>query len=384
LSRSREQQQILFLLAGCARRRRSLSRAARAQLERADFDQLARDLAERRLLPLIGTRAIEAAPELIPERFRDAVASATAAARARGLLVETATKRLLALLEDRDIRALAIKGAPLALDGHGDLGLRETADVDLLVSVESLDDAVRALVSAGYAADTGPRRPNGLPDLHYELRHETLPSVDLHWRAYWYESAFSARLLSSATRGADGMLRPLPPDLMTSLLLYYARDGFHGVRLAADIGAWWDRHGDSLSAGFLAGYTERFPQLRDPLTAAALVAEQVAGVPGRDWLGPDVDLSPRVSRAVRLADWAQTADRDQMSANISLVAALLRPSGSLGEFARRELVLEDGGALASAVHTAKLAGRCGIALWKVRGSRRWAEPPASAEAVPVA
>ena len=71
MSRSREQQQILFLLAGCARRRQSLSAVARAQLERADFDQLARDLAERRLLPLNGTRAIEAAPELIPERFRE-------------------------------------------------------------------------------------------------------------------------------------------------------------------------------------------------------------------------------------------------------------------------------------------------------------------------
>jgi hypothetical protein len=83
-----------------------------------------------------------------------------------------------------------------------------------------------------------------------------------------------------------------------------------------------------------------------------------------------------VDVAVRLADWEQAADRDQMSANVMLVGALLGPRGSGREFVRRELVLPRRSRAASAIHTAKVGVRAAIALWKVRGSRMWAKPPA--------
>jgi hypothetical protein len=306
------------------------------------------------------------------------VAKATATARARGLLIEATIARLVRILSDGGIRALALKGPSLAVEAHGDLGMRETADIDLLVPVESLNAAVQSLCAQGYSPPTDVRRSNGLPDLHFELHHPTLPPVDLHWRVYWYESAFSARLIANARPGPDGLLRAQPADLVTSLLLFYARDGFHGLRMAADIAGWWDRHGDALPQGFLELYTRSFAELREPLHAATMVVEELTGVPARSWLGATATPSRRVATAARLADWAQAGDRDQMSANISLVAALLRPPGTLPEFARRELLLEGKGAGASAIHAAKLAARCGVALWKVRGSRRWAEPPAAA------
>jgi hypothetical protein len=372
---SRPQLQIVFLLAGCEGRRAQLEGLARGWLRGADLDFVAHELAERRLLPLIGSRALETAPDVVTERFRGTVTEARAAARARGLGVEAATVRLVRQLTDAGIRALPLKGPLLAAEAHGDLGLRETYDVDLLVSARDLDKAVDALRELGYSAPTDARRRNGLPDLHFELRHRTLPSVELHWRAYWYESAFSEQMLDAAEPGPDGLLRAQPSDLMASLLLFYARDGFHGVRIAADIAAWWDRHGEALAPRFLRSYVARFPELEPALVAAAVAAERITGVPATGWLDGPVEPPRRVATAARLADWAQLGDVDQMSANISLAGALLRPPGSLGEFTRREFLPAGEGPAAHALHAAKVLTRYGIALWKVRGARAWEEIP---------
>jgi hypothetical protein len=271
------------------------------------------------------------------------------------------------------IRALPLKGAVLAVEAHGDLGLRETSDIDVLVAPEQLDAAVGVLRDLGYAAPVGVRRANGLPDLHLELHHPTLPSIDLHWRVYWYERAFSVHLLEAAAPGPHGLLRAQPADLVASLLLFHARDGFHGVRVAADLAAWWDRHGSTLPPRFLEGRASHYPDLAPALTAGALAAERLTGVPALSWLGSAAGGGRRVARATRLADWSQAGDRDQLSANISLVGGLLAPPGSLAEFARRELTLPGEGAAASWVHAAKVIGRYGIAMWKIRGSRAWTD-----------
>ncbi|MEA2441399.1 MAG: hypothetical protein QOH76_2823 [Thermoleophilaceae bacterium] len=373
---SRPRFEIVFLLAGCEARRAELRQHARSALQRADFRALERNLAGRRLLPLIGSRAIEAAPDLIPDSFREAVASARATARARGLAIEVTTARLASALADMGIPALPLKGPLLAAEAHGDLGLRETSDIDLLVPTSRLDDAARVLCAAGYSEPTDVRRPNGLPDLHLELRHESLPSVDLHWRVHWNEHAFSERMLAGARPGTDGLLHARPKDRVASILLFHARDGMHGVRAATDLAAWWDRHGAALPPRFLEGHASSHPELAPPLTAAAISAERLTGVPAVGWLGRSASSGRRVDVAVRLADWEQAADRDQMSANVMLVGALLGPRGSGREFVRRELVLPRRSRAASAIHTAKVGVRAAIALWKVRGSRMWAKPPA--------
>lgn len=376
MSPPRERLEIVFLLAGSSVRRAELRSRARATLEAADFPRLSRELADRRLLPLIGSRAMEAAPDLVSTGFREAVTAARAAARAHGLGLEATTARLAAALDAAGIRCLPLKGPLLATEAHGDLGMRETFDIDLLVPAERIEDAVAVLRERGYSAPTDVRRSNGLPDLHFELHHPSQPSVDLHWRVYWYESAFSEQLIARAEPRRDGLLRAQPDDLMASLLLFYARDGFHGVRMAADIAAWWDRHGEALPPRALGQHAARFPELAPALSAAARAVENLAGVPARGWLGAECERTRRVATAARLADWRQAGDRDQMSANISLVGGLLRPPGSLPEFARRELLLPSEGPVTSAVHAAKVVARSAFALWKVRGDRRWVEPAA--------
>jgi hypothetical protein len=381
VSRSLGELDLIYLLAGSEQRRSTLRALVADAVARADQPRLARDLAERRLLPLIGSRAVDAAPAAASEQFREAVASARAAARARGLAVEAVTRDVVGELADAGIRALALKGPLLATEAHGDAGLRETSDIDLLVAPGDLDAAAGVLRRRGYGDPADVRRANGLPDLHLEMQHLTLPTVELHWRVYWYESVFSERLLARAEPRADGLLAARPDDLIASLLLFYARDGFHGVRLAADIASWWDRHGAALPQRFLESHVTAFPELESGLVAAATATERLTGTPALSWLGRPPAVTGRVATAARLADWAQSDDRDQMSANISLAGALLRPAGALPEFARREFLRPGDGPAAVAVHAAKVAARYGIALWRVRGSRLWASPPARASAM---
>ncbi|HEX8067732.1 MAG TPA: nucleotidyltransferase family protein [Thermoleophilaceae bacterium] len=363
----------IYLLAGCEARRRALRERSRAVLATADFRALAASLAARRLLSLIGTRALEAAGDLCPPDFREAVEHSRREDRARGLAVEAATRRVAARLEERGIRALPLKGPLLAIEAHGDFGLRGTSDVDVLVPPSRLAEAAELLADEQFREPRDPLRPNGLPDLHLALRGPDTPSVELHWRVHWYEEAFSGDMLERAVRGPDGLLRAQPDDLAASLLLYYARDGFHGVRHAADLAAWWDRHGDDLPPRFLEGHARRYPELAPALTASATVLEHVTGTPAREWLGDAaVRGRRRVELAERLADWAQQGDRDQLAANISLVDGLLGPRGSARAFVRRELGPRSD---EPAGHAAKVLARYAIALWRVRGGRRWSPAP---------
>jgi hypothetical protein len=361
--------------------RAEAARAAGAALVRAraaavDLGLLADELERRRMLPLLGGRLLAAAPDLVPEPFAARVAAAHARDRAAAMALQHQTERLVATLSAHGARALALKGPGLAERVHGDVGLRSAGDVDLLVAREDLTAAAAALRALGYRAPEDPLDRRGLPHLHLALRAGGLPAVELHWRVHWHEEAFSRQLLDGARPGPNGLLAAAPPDEGAALLLFFARDGFYGVRLAADLGAWWQRFGAQAGAGFLAGYARRYPELARAWEAAALAASSVAGVPARAWLDRDPRPGRRGAVAARLACWSQSGEHDQLAANVELVDGLLTPARSLHRFLRRQALGAPG---ALPVHLAKVAARFAAALWRVR-RRPWDPlPPAASD-----
>src|SRR5207244_352813 len=161
------------------------------------------ELRARQLLPLIGSRAIEAREGDVPAGFVEATAAAIATALAQGLALEFGARAVIEALDRGGIRAMPLKGPWIAADAPGDLGLREAIDVDRLVTPEDLDRAVELLIDAGYERPLDTRRRDGLPDLHFGLSHDTLPRVEVHWRVHWYERDFSEDMLERATRDGD-------------------------------------------------------------------------------------------------------------------------------------------------------------------------------------
>jgi hypothetical protein len=92
-------------------------------------------------------------------------------------------------LEDAGIRAMVIKGVPLALRYYGDLGSRPMNDVDVLVPTERMADALQLLEEDGWRGHRDGRRPPQSLTSTFSVitdhsRIVTAPDgfyVDLHW-----------------------------------------------------------------------------------------------------------------------------------------------------------------------------------------------------------
>jgi hypothetical protein len=174
------------------------------------------------------------------------------------------------------------------------------------------------------------------------LLHERgeLPEVELHWRVHWYERSFACeRLLPPAVGSAVGEWSPAPADELAALLLFYARDGFIDLRLASDLGTWWDVYGADLPHGALDELLHIYPALARALPVAANVAERIVGLPARQIIGEMPKLGLRGRIAVRLANPNPRASRSQLYADMGLIDGLLTPPGDFGSFVRRQVLL---------------------------------------------
>lgn len=290
-------------------------------------------LEQRRVLALLGTRLIATAPQAVAPALAQQIAAARERNAIHGALLEHALEDVAALLRARDIPHLPIKGPALARAAHGDLGLRTANDLDLLVARDDLAAASRALMDAGFAAPTDRLDRAGLPDLHLALAHPRHwgPPVELHWRVHWAEADHGQTILALSR----GTTADRAAATLTVLLLCYARDGFVGPRLAADLAGWWDAHGDELAPRALDGMASDHPALLPVLATAAVVAQEVCGIPSARILGPE-NLSRARRRAVRLADPLAARDPQQLRAQ-EIAVDLLLGTGGHRRFVRRRL-----------------------------------------------
>jgi hypothetical protein len=382
---------LALLLMGTRARRAAQRHRLAALAYRTDPADLLAVLAEQRLV-LLGAARLEA-EGLLDERVRHAAVAARAAVVLRNMVHRAATEHVTGALGEAGIKSVLLKGVPLAEELHGDDALRQSSDIDLLVARADLGEAVWRLEQLGYV-DVEPVRA-GLPRLHHHLRHPegALPDLDLHWRIHWYEEAFALRLLATSRTLSAGLLVPDRLERLATLLLFYERDGLLGIRALGDISAWADINPST--AGRLGELAAAYPELGRALAAGALAAERLAGLPGSELLGPEglAFVDRRVELAVRLAGWDLRGDRDQLSANITLVDGLCSPRGGGRAFARRHVVCDSttlreyyglpeadrfGLMRRRIAHPPKILGRYALAAVALRGGRSWSPEPGAA------
>ena len=385
-----EAELALLLVGTRLRRDANLDRLARLAAA-VDQEALANVLIGQRVFPLAGGRFVRLAPAVVTVSFRKRVEAAMKHARLRAFGFSALTSRVAQSLEGAGIRAVPLKGPTLAAELHGDEALREYADIDVLVARADLERSVAVVRALGWThAERGDVEPSWL---HRTMRHPgaSLPEVELHWRIHWYETQFAAALLERA-RVINGLRRLDRLDQLAALLLFYARDGFTGLRLPADIAAWWDRHGSPDVPGGLERLMAQHPALAEPWRAALVAALRVAGLPGEVARPGCLPQARRSEFAVRLTNWDVHGETDQIRANVSLIDGLLAPRGGLPGYLGRQLFpplgvlsrahpVHSGSRLRSggyrALHVGKLLARFWLALWQLRGGRSWS-PPADA------
>lgn len=94
---------------------------------------------------------------------------------------------LTSYLSEHRIQVFAYKGPVIAMEGYGDLALRQYRDIDLVVRAADLSRAVDVLVHRGFEIPSGSRRPNS-PKKLLRTHEVTLRApdrsyfLDLHWR----------------------------------------------------------------------------------------------------------------------------------------------------------------------------------------------------------
>jgi hypothetical protein len=338
---------IMVLAAATAERRRARCHELVELLAEADWERLGELLGRARLLPTLGPRVAELQGEQTPPAFAAAIEASILACQRQEALLELSGGRVGAALAAAGIRASGLKGPALGHAIYGGPGRRLSSDVDLLVSPAELNRAVAAVRRLGYGIPTDHIEANGLPLLHFALAHERgeLPPVELHWRVHWYEGRFAEDRLLVPTAGSSEW-RPQPANELAALLLFYARDGFTGLRQAADLGAWWDRFGAELEPGALARVINAYPRLGPALEVASLACERFVGVPVEVTLGRGTELGLRARTAVRFVDPRPYASSAQLFAEIGLIDGLLAPPGSFRSYLRRQVapplaVIED-------------------------------------------
>ncbi len=387
-----EEELILLLCGTVERRQRSLGRIE-SLAGTVDYEVLAALMSRQLLLPLLGERLRATVPDPVPRSFLELLEEASRPARLRGTVVAMLEAQLRSDLGQAGIAVLPLKGTTLSRDLYGDPGMRLAKDIDLLVDPADLEDAAAALLPRGYRRLDGTADAGELPRLHLSLEHASgeLPPVEVHWRIHWYEEEFSRQMLRHSQSGPEGDRRAQPPDELASLLLFFSRDGLTGLRLATDVAAWWDLHGEGFEEPPLDSVVRRAPELRSALSAAAAALERLVGTPAAAMISASESARSRRSlTAIRLANWTVTGDWDQINANLSLVDLLLLPPGGGRSFVRRSLLpsareVAEMYRLPSSsfwrlgfwrlVHGPKLAVRYLIALWRVRGGRAWIEVP---------
>jgi hypothetical protein len=334
------ERQIILYSAGTADRRRDNVERVGPLVAAIDWPRLTSTLRHRRLLPTLGPRIAGLAGERASEQFRLTTDEAILAARRHGGFLQLVTLRVLSMLAQAGIPAAPLKGPLFGETVYGDPGRRPSSDIDLLVSPEQLHAAVEVVRELGYGAPTDYVYGDGLPLLHFALTHEKgeLPPIELHWRIHWYERGFARERLLPPVAGPQGDWRPAPADELAALLLYYARDGFVGLRLASDLSAWWDVCGDDLQTPGLQSTIRAYPALGRALIAAAVVAEKTVGIRADRILGETTEPGLRERAAARLANPHPATSLAQVYADIGLIDGLVMSDGGLGAFVRRHVL----------------------------------------------
>lgn len=294
-------------------------------VERAHGDRLLTLLERLKIVPLAGQRLL-ALPAVVAPPVVNRIESLTIAARKRGTALQLLTLAVLAELEDAGIRALPLKGSTLAYSLYGDTAMRSSNDVDILVAPQDLAHATEVVCMMGWRQENETPGSRVLPALHERLVHPKLPGVEVHWRVHFYESRFAAEALARSERPRAGEpLRMQPADELASLILFYARDGFSGLRTPADVATWWSSASASLGAEpWLDAIADQHPALAAPLQLGSALLDSLVGVPA-----PELKSLPtRLRLAGKMVNPFLIGGRTQISTNAGLMDVVLSPVGT--------------------------------------------------------
>lgn len=206
-----------------------------------------------------------------------------------GLHLASVIIRLVARMDAAGIVCIPYKGPVLAAQVYGDLALRHSGDVDLLVRDADFDRAEAVLLDAGFrrARRTTPAQRRLLRRSTHEFTFVASgrPPVELHWRLVQRQFAPLVRHdalwdeLATVPLGPQAVATLTDVDLFIALCLHAAKHAWRKLEWIATLGVLLDA--DRIDWDRLRVRAGEWRVLRQVMTGAAL-AHDVLGARVRD------------------------------------------------------------------------------------------------------
>jgi len=150
-------------------------------------------LVDRHRTPALSWATLKRVPNLkIPEHARQELRKRSEACQRQGLTHSMLLAEILKGLSRAGIPAMSLKGPILSFDLYGDVGLRQSHDLDLEVLQGDLVPAINCLDGLGWHLDSvysplSPRQWKSFleHERHIDLLHSKGCTLELHWRSAW-------------------------------------------------------------------------------------------------------------------------------------------------------------------------------------------------------
>jgi hypothetical protein len=228
------------------RRSETIRIAAAGSLDWPRFLRVAR---RHQLMGFVQDGLTQVRSAVPPEVIQEANAQVAALVR-KNLDMARESLRLQRLFDEADLPVLFLKGAALSVLAFGNLGLRASQDIDLLVGYETLPAATELMSRAGYRRFDPPLNISEaqlrlLMPLRKDLgfvHDATGLRVELHWRLFLNPHAMAEGSIIAASRvvplaGAEGLRTLGEEDLFAYLCMHGALHWWSRLKWLADVNA---------------------------------------------------------------------------------------------------------------------------------------------------
>jgi hypothetical protein len=106
------------------------------------------------------------------------------------LYIRSQQIRILECFEESHVEVIPLKGTLFAEKYFGDLGARPTSDIDLLIKVKDLPEAIRIVKSLGFCMEQEQIDDHFHISLNKNIPGSSVPlTVELHWELVWKRTA---------------------------------------------------------------------------------------------------------------------------------------------------------------------------------------------------
>jgi hypothetical protein len=213
-------------------------------LSEIDWPKFLKLASHHRSLPLVHAKLQECKQSLIPNQVLQSLAKSFLKNTLRMLKLSAEMEQICKTLNAHGIRTIMLKGPVLAEDLYGNLSLRSSKDLDILIPLADLDHADTLLTQMGYIKDQP--LPGVLGDWKWRCHHDIYDhygkriNIEIHWRLHSgpmkepsFDELWERKRVSPLTSHPIYFMGR--EDLFIYLMYHGARHGWYRLRWLADI-----------------------------------------------------------------------------------------------------------------------------------------------------